>query len=116
MPRDATSDHSVLQGPDGSRVVFLVDASTEYETRLLDKWLHRHLSDPETRRIKASRRRRAEGDDLTDTVGPGSNTFFIPVRVVWMAPEKRGRRSVGWSDAFKPGDPRDPRGLRARYI
>jgi glycerol-3-phosphate O-acyltransferase len=33
-----------------------------------------------------------------------------------MAPEKAGRRSVGWSDAFKPGDPRDPRGLRARFI
>ncbi len=116
MPRDATSDHSVLQGPDGSRVVFLLDASTEYESRLLDKWLQRHHSEPETRRIKASRRRRAEGDDLADTVEPDSHTFFIPVRVVWMAPEKRGRRSVGWSDAFKPGDPRDPRGLRARYI
>ena len=116
MPRDATSDHGVLQGPEGSRVVFLVDASTEYESRLLHKWLQRHHSEPETRRIKSSRRRRAEGDDLADTVEPGSNTFFIPVRVVWMAPEKRGRRSVGWSDAFKPGDPRDPRGLRARYI
>jgi glycerol-3-phosphate O-acyltransferase len=40
----------------------------------------------------------------------------MPVRIVWMAPSKDGRRSVGWSDAFKPGDPRDPRGLRAWYV
>jgi glycerol-3-phosphate O-acyltransferase len=117
VARQNVTDLASLQGPDGSSVVYLLDAATEYEAGLLRRWLTRAVGEPDTRRIRSSRRRRAgRGEELADAVTPGANTFFIPVRVVWMAPEKAGRRSVGWSDAFKPGDPRDPRGLRARYI
>ncbi|HEX6221755.1 MAG TPA: 1-acyl-sn-glycerol-3-phosphate acyltransferase [Acidimicrobiia bacterium] len=116
MSRRPPPDRELLIGPDGSRVVYLVEASSEYEAKILEKWLRRSVDAPLTRRIRSSRRRRSfRLDDLTDLmVDPDS--FFIPVRVVWMAPSKGGVRSVGWSDAFKPGDPRDPRGLRARFI
>ncbi|MGD2101215.1 MAG: 1-acyl-sn-glycerol-3-phosphate acyltransferase [Acidimicrobiia bacterium] len=117
MVRRRSPDIDMLTGPGDADVIFLLDAATDYEAQILHRWLVRATGDPETRRIRSSRRRRgAIPDDLTDIIHGGDNSYVIPVRVVWMAPRKDGRRSVGWSDAFKPGDPRDPRGLRARYI
>jgi glycerol-3-phosphate O-acyltransferase len=116
MSRAPSPDVELLTGPEGSPVIYLLDATTDYETRLLERWLARNVPHPQIRRIKSSRRRRGEKmDDLSDVLG-ADGTFLIPVRVVWMAPSKDGHRSVTWSDAFKPGDPRDPRGLRARLI
>lgn len=84
---------------------------------MLRKWLAGHVEDPETVRIKSSRRRKSRlTEDLAHHLEGPDPLYLIPTRVVWMAPEKDGRRSVGWSDAFKPGDPRDPRGIRARLI
>jgi glycerol-3-phosphate O-acyltransferase len=117
VPRKSSPDVERLHGPEGSRVVYLLDAASNYEERLLRRWLEKNVTHPETLRIRSSRRRRtSRTDPVAEVAEPGSNTFLIPVRVVWMAPSKDGHRSVGWSDAFKPGDPRDPRGLRARLI
>ena len=111
------SEPGLLAGPDDSPVVYLVDAASDYEARLLRRWLDREVESPEAIRIKSSRRRRTGAEPaLSEMLERGDDVHLIPVRVVWMAPEKGGRRSVGWSDAFKPGDPRDPRGLRARII
>lgn len=116
MFRRNTADRDLLSGPENSQVVYLLDASSKYEAKLLEKWLSRNVTDPLTRRIRSSRRRRRQRfEDLTE-LAHDSDTFFIPLRVVWLAPVKDGRRSVGWSDAFKPGDPRDPLWLRARLI
>ncbi len=117
MARSDVVETSSLLGPDGHHVVYLLDAATGYEVQILEKWLNRQVRSPQTRRIKSSRRRRgAAAGDISDVLDSGTPTFLIPVRVVWMAPEHRGRRSVGWSDIFKPGDPREPRGIRARLI
>jgi glycerol-3-phosphate O-acyltransferase len=106
-----------LTGPNGSPVVYLLDAASDYEAKLLRKWLDGEVEGPKTIRIKSSRRRRTRPEPaLSEMLERGGDVFLIPVRVVWMAPEKDGRRSVGWSDAFKPGDPRDPWALRARFI
>jgi glycerol-3-phosphate O-acyltransferase len=107
----------MLAGPEGTRVVYLLDAASEYEAKLLSRWLAKRVSDPESVRIRSSRRRRAGASEGVAEILEGPDPlYFIPVRVVWMAPTKGGRRTVGWSEAFKPGDPRDPRGLRARLI
>ncbi|HUG31621.1 MAG TPA: 1-acyl-sn-glycerol-3-phosphate acyltransferase [Acidimicrobiia bacterium] len=117
MIRNRPSSAEGLSGPEGSRVIYLVDASSDYEAKLLQKWLEREVGLPETARVKPSRRRSGRDvDDLTRLVDERGDTYLIPVRVVWMAPEKHGRRSVGWTDALKPGDPRDPRGPRAWLI
>lgn len=117
MRRRSESETELLNGPEGVPVVYLLDAATGYEEKLLRRWLAKSVETPHLRRIKSSRRRRGStSDDLSDLTTVEGRTFLIPVRVVWMAPDKHGHRSVGWSDAFKPGDPRDPRGLRARYI
>jgi len=114
----STSDNSMLAGPEGSQVVYLLDAASDYEAKLLRRWLDKHVDEPVTVRIKSSRRRRSTtSESLASALEEAEDPLFlIPVRVIWMAPDKDGRRSVGWSDAFKPGDPRDPRGLRARLI
>ncbi len=85
---------------------------------MLDRWIRSHVG-PEavTERIASSRR--GKGGDpqtLQEHIQSPENPYLIPVRVVWMAPQKKGRRSVGWLDAFRPGDPRDPKGLRAHWI
>ncbi len=98
-------------------VVYLLDAASEYEVKLLNRWLEKSVGDFTSRRIRSSRRRRpTPSEPLNDLTTSGDETYLIPLRVVWMAPDKGGRRSVGWSDAFKPGDPRDPRGMRAWFI
>lgn len=117
MSRAKSPDIEILNGPEGARVVYLLDAASDYEASLLRIWLAKQVDDPLTVRIKSSRRRRAAiSDDLSQFLESPEPMYFVPVRVLWMAPAKGGRRSVGWSDAFKPGDPRDPRGLRARLI
>ena len=118
MPPTARFEPAGIQGPPDHTVVFLLDAATELERRLLDRWVRSHAgASAETLRILGSRGRRS-GDNqaLAARLAVGDDPFFIPVRVVWMAPERQGRRSVGWSDILKPGDPRDPRGLRAHWI
>ena len=119
MPRRSHEDLALLTGPEDARVVYLLDVATDLESRLLTKWIKSHVGDPiETIRIDSSRRGRGGDTELLAKVIRGENeSFLIPARVLWMAPKKKSRRrSVGWSDAFKPGDPRDPRGIRAYWI
>lgn len=112
------SDAATLQGPPGARVVYLLDASSGLEERLLRSWVTRRTKgERKFVRIVSSRRGRGGDPDALAEVlaGPGE-THLIPLRVVWMAPEVGGHRSVTWKDIFKPGDPRDPKGLRAWLI
>ncbi len=86
---------------------------------MLRRWLAHHVGpDATTIRIASSRRGRGgEQDALSAALGDSPKpVYLIPLRVVWMAPGKDGRRSVAISDVFKPGDPRDPKGLRALWI
>ncbi|MGB7861070.1 MAG: 1-acyl-sn-glycerol-3-phosphate acyltransferase [Acidimicrobiia bacterium] len=116
--RRSADDLSLLTGPSGTPVVYLLDVATDLEEGMLRRWLSSHLGqDIEMTRITSSRRGRGgDQDELIEILRSESPKYLIPTRVVWMAPEKEGRRSVGWSDAFKPGDPRDPKGLRAYWI
>lgn len=117
MPQTDWTDNPDLTGPPGSDVVYLLDAATNYEASILERWLRRRTKgDPNTVRVKSSRRRFGQHPKELGELISGESRYLIPLRVAWLAPEKGGRRSVTWADAFKPGDPRDPRGLRARYI
>jgi glycerol-3-phosphate O-acyltransferase len=108
----------MLSGPAGSTAVYLLDAGTDYEATLLEKWLDKDLGgDPKTLRISSSRRGRGGNtEELTRVLNSAENPYLIPLRVVWMPPKKQGRRSVSWWDVLQPGDPRDPKGVRARWI
>ncbi|MCZ6456594.1 MAG: 1-acyl-sn-glycerol-3-phosphate acyltransferase [Actinobacteria bacterium] len=118
MSRRKEANLSLLDGPDDGPVVYLLDVATDLEVRLLEKWIRGQTgSQTETIRVSSSRRGRG-GDpvELTDRISAEDDVFLIPVRVVWLAPKKKGQRSVTWSDAFRLGDPRDPRGLRTYWI
>ncbi len=117
-PKERQADE-LITGPDGATGLYLVDAASDYEVAMLDRWLAGELGHPPDMVRVASSRRGWGGDEeaLSKRLESGDNLYLIPVRVVWMAPKaKDGRRAVRWTDVFQPGDPRDPRGLRARLI
>jgi glycerol-3-phosphate O-acyltransferase len=117
-PRREIPDE-LLGGPPGAAVLYLLDAATDYETEILRRWLEASIG-PRVEMVRIASSRRGWGgevDALAERIEAGENRYLIPVRVVWMAPKsKDGRRSVRWRDIFQPGDPRDPKGLRARWI
>ncbi|HLF60552.1 MAG TPA: 1-acyl-sn-glycerol-3-phosphate acyltransferase [Acidimicrobiia bacterium] len=109
----------LLAGPPGASVLYLVDAASDYEAVLLERWVRRENAGHVGIVRIASSRRGVGGDEesLGRHLLSGDNLYLIPVRLVWMPPKKQdGRRPVRWTDVFQPGDPRDPRGLRARWI
>jgi glycerol-3-phosphate O-acyltransferase len=117
-PRREIPDE-LLGGPPGAAVLYLLDAASDYEAGILQKWLESSVG-PGITTVRIASSRRGWGGDvdaLSERLANGENRYLIPVRVVWMAPRsKDGRRSVRWADIFRPGDPRDPKGLRARWI
>ncbi|HET9203915.1 MAG TPA: 1-acyl-sn-glycerol-3-phosphate acyltransferase [Acidimicrobiia bacterium] len=118
MARKPAQPPTLLTAPEGSRPVYLLDAASDYEAGMLTKWLAQEVGDgPTTIRITSSRRGRG-GDPaaLTEALTSPDDPYLIPLRVIWLAPLKRGRRAVSWWDALRPGDARDPRGLRARWV
>lgn len=108
--------------PAGHRPLFVLDASTGLEDRLLRGWIERCYPDsaPPIRNMAPSRiRRRGRRTDpaLADLVFHAAEpTWVIPLRVAWMPAERRGRRAVSWLDILELGDPRDPRWWRDYLI
>lgn len=117
MARKETEPEIKLSGPSGATVIYLIDAASDYESSILTTWLKKSIGrEPRTVRIRSSRRGRGgDAAALNDALADPAS-FFIPVRVLWMPPEREGKRGVSWSDLIKFGDPRDPRRLRARFI
>lgn len=119
MPRYGISSPTPLAGPGDRPVVYLLDVVGELERRMLEDWIRKETREDEPRTIRIDSSRRGKGGDpgsLIEALGDPDDPWILPLRVVWMAPERRGRRTVGWSDMFKPGDPRDPFPLRSRWI
>ena len=118
MARPQASPPEFLRGPDDAKTVYLLDASTGYEAKLLDAWLRRTVPGATSIRIKSSKRGRGgDAGAIQRIIESDRDVFLVPVRVMWLAPKNReGRRTVSLTEFVKPGDPRDPRGLRARWI
>jgi glycerol-3-phosphate O-acyltransferase len=118
VARKPADTHTLLSAPAGSRPVYLLDAASDYEASMLTKWLSQQVgTQPATIRITSSRRGKGgDPEALTEALAAPDDPYLIPLRVIWLAPEKGGRRTVSWWDVLRPGDARDPRGLRARLI
>jgi glycerol-3-phosphate O-acyltransferase len=104
----------------GMAVVFLLDSSTGLEDRLLQAWVERAgAAATEVVSLAPSRIRRPtrRTDPRLDAIlHRGEDVWLVPLRVVWMPAERRGRRTVSWVDVLQMGDPRDPRWLRDHLI
>ncbi|HKE11231.1 MAG TPA: glycerol-3-phosphate 1-O-acyltransferase [Myxococcota bacterium] len=116
-----------LATPNGGarRVVFLLDASSRLERRLLLGWIARNapavdtpasfdvLEIPPTRR----RPRRPRLDPRFETcVAAPDDPLLAPLRVVWQPEEVGGVRAARLRDLVTFGDPRDPGWLRERWV
>src|SRR5213593_1489635 len=97
----------------GRRIVFLLDASSRLERRLLERWIER--ARPEGTAAAAydvvaippsHRRRRAVGDD----------PLLAPLRVAWLPAEQDGVRPARLAQLLTLGDPRDPGRLRQARV
>ncbi len=118
MARKPADPPELLTGQPGSPVVYLLDAASDFEASMLEKWVTREVrGEVKTVRIISSRRGKGgDKEGLEQALASADDPFLIPLRVVWLAPVKKGRRIVSWWDVVQPGDARDPRGLRARWI
>ncbi|MEX1037987.1 MAG: 1-acyl-sn-glycerol-3-phosphate acyltransferase [Acidimicrobiia bacterium] len=107
-----------LHSPGDALAIYLLDAATDYEESMLLDWLRSEVDGHFlTSRIRSSRRpNRAGPETLDDILDANPGGYLIPLRVLWLPPEREGRRSVRWSDLVRLGDPRDPRAARARLI
>ena len=115
-------DEPAFPDAGGRRVVFLLDAASRLEERLLRGWIERQrpagaavevFAIPSSRR----RRRRARIDArLEPTLAAGDDALFAPLRVVWQPRERDGVRQARLSDLLKLGDPRDPSRLREHWV
>jgi len=109
---------------DAGQILFLLDAASSLEERVLRAWVERNRpeavdpGDVEIFRIPSSRRRRRQELDpkLEAALAAGENPILAPLRVVWLAEERQGRRSARLSDVLKLGDPRDPDPLREHWL
>ncbi len=105
----------------GRRVVFLLDAASRLEERLLRGWIERQRpagAEVEALSIPSSRRRRPWRIDprLEPALAAGDDPLFAPLRVVWQPREVDGVRQARLSDLLKLGDPRDPNRLREHWV
>jgi glycerol-3-phosphate O-acyltransferase len=97
--------------------VFLVDASSSLERRLLGRWIDDHRpvgAEYRVVSIPPSRRRRFDrgvGAALRDAILAGGDPLLVPLRVAWLGPRRTGRRIPRLLDLITFGDPRDPNRL-----
>jgi glycerol-3-phosphate O-acyltransferase len=105
------------------RVVFLVDAASPLEERLLDEWIKAHHVPTgipfETVAIPPSRRRRRRNPDrapLEGALAAPDDPLLTPLRVAWLPPPRSGGPLRRLVKLVVAGDPRDPGRWRQRWV
>ena len=107
-----------------SRVVFLVDASSRLERKLIERWIE-HTRPAEASKdavdviaIPSSRRgrRRSVGSELEAALAIPGDPLMCPLRVIWRGPLRDGRRTTSAWSLLALGDPRDPNWLRQAWV
>jgi glycerol-3-phosphate O-acyltransferase len=111
-------------GEESTRVLYLLDASSGFERRLLLGWIERNRPEgagaaawdavdilPSRRRV-----RRVSLRKLRDTLAASDDFLLAPLRVAWLPRKRDGVRSARFSDLLRFGDPRGPGAIRQRVI
>jgi glycerol-3-phosphate O-acyltransferase len=108
----------------GRRLLFLLDASSAIERRILERWIETNRPEGispascEVIHIPPSRRRRANRLDprLEGCLAVGGDPLLAPLRVAWLPPVTGGIREARFRDLLTLGDPRDPGALRQAWL
>jgi glycerol-3-phosphate O-acyltransferase len=103
------------------RVVYLLDAASRFEQRLLESWIAAHPppgSAPESIPIPSYRRARRRRLDprLEACVAADDDPLLAPLRVAWLPPDRNGRRQLRLRELLTFGDPRDPPTWKQRWL
>ena len=113
---------------EGRRVVFLIDAASPLEQRLLADWIARKrpadcatdgietIPIPPSRSARQRGRRGRMDPRLDACLAAGDDALLAPLRVAWQPAQKDGVRAVRLSDLLTFGDPRDPGRLRQGWV
>ncbi|MDJ0850657.1 MAG: glycerol-3-phosphate 1-O-acyltransferase [Myxococcota bacterium] len=113
---------------DSRPVVFLLDASSSLENRVLRRWIEEtrpadvSAEDVEVLRIPASRRRprraalRRPGRSLEAVLAAPGDPLLAPLRVSWRPREREGVRGARFRDLWLLSDPRDPGRVRQSAV
>jgi glycerol-3-phosphate O-acyltransferase len=120
--RRALKDEPGWPASDGTRPIFLIDASSRLEERILRAWIARARpsdvseQDYDVVRIPPTRRRqRLSLEPLEELLAGSGGCLLSPFRVAWLPRMRGGVRQVRLSDIPRFSDPRDPGWLRQRW-
>jgi glycerol-3-phosphate O-acyltransferase len=107
----------------GRRTVYLLDAATAVEERLLRDWVaarqREERTDHECITIPSSKRPRRRPLDprLEASLTAADDPLFAPLRVAWLPAEEAGGHGLrSFLRLLMLGDPRDPGALRQRWL
>src|SRR6185295_18943680 len=114
-----TAHEPAWSAADHRPIVFLLDAASPLEKKLLEDWITSHRPEDvargawETIPIPSSRRGNRRLDPgLEARLAIGDDPMLTPLRVAWDPPNVDGEREIRLSDLWTFGDPRDPGRLR----
>jgi glycerol-3-phosphate O-acyltransferase len=115
----------------GQRIVFLVEAASRVERRLVESWIadrrpaecgagaYEVVQIPCPRRQPSPRlggRRRSSEPALEAALAAGGDPLMAPLRIVWQGPLRGGSRESSFLGLLLTGDPRDPHWLRQAIV
>jgi glycerol-3-phosphate O-acyltransferase len=112
-------------GAERRPIVFLLDAASSLERRVLERWIEEHrpakttADGVETIPIPATRgsaRRGRLDPKLEARLAIGDDPLLAPLRVAWQPPEIDGVHRTRLRDLLSTGDPRDPGRLRQHWV
>ncbi|MDX1690251.1 MAG: glycerol-3-phosphate 1-O-acyltransferase [Acidimicrobiia bacterium] len=119
----AVRDEDPWPSSAGEPIVFLLDASSPVERRLLTEWLQRNRPDGTPYRLvdlpTRSRRlamRPASETDFRAELESAAGALLVPLRVAWFGPGGPRRRTPRLLDLIALGDARDPSRIRQEWI
>ena len=125
LPQRPASEEPAWPFVAGHRILFLLDASSRLERRLLEEWIEKNRPEGinpgacEEIPIPPSRRRRRSkrlDPRLEASLATGNDPILAPLRVAWSPEAKDGHQPIRLRDLLTFGDPRDPNRLRQLWM
>ncbi|HVO29419.1 MAG TPA: 1-acyl-sn-glycerol-3-phosphate acyltransferase, partial [bacterium] len=101
------------------RSVYLLDASSGLERRLLREWMEKNApAQREEVPLPFTRGKRTERrtDRRLSRALEAADTMLCPLRVLWLPPERDGSRGIVFRDLLTLANPRAPSRLRQEWI